>query len=229
LRFNLGARSIGGMKVTDALKAALLSAEETTVTVPLGLYRGIKMRMAPRSSVQFLVGLQERETYPYIRLAARHAHWAIDIGAWHGELCLYLASRDRRIETIAVEPNLDAQLRSNIALNGGLPVRIVAQAIGTGSGMMPLDDIETTSHNPGFIRIDTDGAELDILHSGERMLRAKQPMLLIETHSHSLEDGCIAYISRVGYRTINIIPNAWWRALIPEQRPIEHNRWLWAQ
>jgi len=25
-----------------------------------------------------------------------------------------------------------------------------------------------------------------------------------------------------------IIKDAWWRVIVPEMRPIEHNRWLWA-
>jgi hypothetical protein len=25
---------------------------------------------------------------------------------------------------------------------------------------------------------------------------------------------------------LEVVPNAWWRVILPEMRPIEHNRWL---
>jgi hypothetical protein len=36
------------------------------------------------------------------------------------------------------------------------------------------------------------------------------------------------FLERLGY-TCRVIKNAWWRLLIPEQRPIEHNRWFIAE
>jgi hypothetical protein len=52
--------------------------------------------------------------------------------------------------------------------------------------------------------------------------------LLFETHSKDLEDECIGWLRERGYRC-EIIDNAWWRFIVPEQRPgTPHNRWLWA-
>jgi hypothetical protein len=48
---------------------------------------------------------------------------------------------------------------------------------------------------------------------------------LIETHSLDLERGCIELLAGHGYVT-RIIPNAWWRIAVPEQRHGEINRWL---
>ena len=69
--------------------------------------------------------------------------------------------------------------------------------------------------------------ELSILQSGERLLVEAKPLLLIETHSIALERDCCSYLQSCGYNT-KIVPNAWWRSMIPEQRPLDHNRWLWA-
>ena len=33
------------------------------------------------------------------------------------------------------------------------------------------------------------------------------------------------HLERNGFR-VRIVPNAWWRVVLPEQRPVELNRWL---
>jgi hypothetical protein len=48
---------------------------------------------------------------------------------------------------------------------------------------------------------------------------------LIETHSTELERACVSQLERFGFNT-KIVRNAWWRYIVPEQRPIAHNRWL---
>ena len=60
-----------------------------------------------------------------------------------------------------------------------------------------------------------------------RILQWPNIDLLIETHSTSLEDQSIELLQNFGFAT-EVIKNGWYRRLIPEQRPIDHNRWLWA-
>ena len=61
----------------------------------------------------------------------------------------------------------------------------------------------------GFIKIDADFAEFDILKSGEGLLREGQPLLLVETHSAALERDCSDFLANLGYE-ITIVPNARW-------------------
>jgi hypothetical protein len=51
--------------------------------------------------------------------------------------------------------------------------------------------------------------------------------ILVETYSSEPERHCVNFLEEVGY-TCRIIKDAWWRSLIPQQRPREHNRWLFA-
>jgi hypothetical protein len=51
--------------------------------------------------------------------------------------------------------------------------------------------------------------------------------MIFETHSLELEVDCIAYLKERGY-VVKIIKNGWWRFLVKEIRPIEHNRWFCA-
>jgi hypothetical protein len=52
--------------------------------------------------------------------------------------------------------------------------------------------------------------------------------LLVEVHSHELESRCIKFLEKHRY-TSKVISNSRWRRLIPELRPLPHNRWIWAK
>ena len=106
-------------------------------------------------------------------------------------------------------------------------VVISNQFVGTDSGHACLDDVPVDREKRGFIKIDVDGAELDVLQSGESLLSSDRIDLLVETHSQKLECACERLLTGFGYR-VRVVKNGWYRAVIPELRPTQHNRWLWA-
>lgn len=73
-----------------------------------------------------------------------------------------------------------------------------------------------------------EGAEVDVLAGAQALLMERGVSWLIETHSQMLEEQCIDCLANAGYET-HIIPNAWWRKILPERRPLAHNRWLFAR
>ena len=73
--------------------------------------------------------------------------------------------------------------------------------------------------------MDVDGAEEQILKGAKTINALTDVRWLIETHSNELESLCEGILTVAGFQT-RIIPNAAWRVFVPEQRPIEHNRWL---
>lgn len=210
------------------IKTLFLSEEPAVGRVRYGVFREIRTIAPPASSQQFRLGLWERETYKYIRRACAIAAWLIDIGAGDGELSLLFDLRTQAQPIIAVEPIASDRIRKNAVLNGAKRIEIVNAFIGSGSTQVRLDSLSVPEHLPGFVRIDTEGAEFDILLSGERLLRKSRPCLLIETHSKPLEQNCKKLLEDSGY-TVTIIAQAWWRVLVPEQRGCAHNRWLWAE
>jgi hypothetical protein len=199
----------------------------------LGLYRKLCLDLDFRSQTQLYLGLLERETHRYIRRIAGKCDWFIDVGAGHGELCLFFLKQPRRVGVVAIEPSPDevATLRRNLALNGIADddVEIVTKFVGSGdtADTIMLDAVDVDRNARGFVKIDVEGAELNVLHGGSRLLRPELVDLLIETHSLEIERECMAWLAKSGYQT-EVIHNAWWRRLVPEYRPIEHNRWLWA-
>lgn len=76
-----------------------------------------------------------------------------------------------------------------------------------------------------MIKIDVEGAELDVLKGAEQTLRRLPCGVVVETHALHLEKECLALLQGLGYQT-RIVRNGWYRALLPETRKIPHNRWL---
>jgi hypothetical protein len=194
--------------------------------IHFGPFRGVKLLVAPSTSKQIRYGLWERETYPYIRRAMRESDWVIDIGAGNGEHSIAFALRTSASPIIAIEPGSTEVLRANID-NNGVRDRITIDERSIGTAATHLDSIKVPSAGRGFIKLDADYNELDILNSGIGLLEMRATFLLIETHSSLLETETVRLLQKIGYRT-HIIRNAWWRTIIPETRPSNHNRWLWA-
>jgi hypothetical protein len=215
-------------KIFHKVKSVLLSEQEKVGTIRMGVFRGVKTIASPRSSVQIRLGLWERETYRYIQRAAHEAKWVIDIGSGSGELSIFFDCKTKADPIIAVEAWDTRLLLRNMELNRSSRIKVLEYYLGIEADRMPLSSLKVPRHQRGFIKLDADFAELSILQSGERLLTECKPLLLVETHSAELERDCCAFLHQLGYVT-KIIPNAWWRAIIPEQRPIDHNRWFWAE
>ena len=202
--------------------------------VPFGLFRGLVLELDLRCQSQIYLGLFERETYRWIRRALRQCAWAIDVGAANGELsvCMLRASRAEHVFAFEPQPAELATLRRNLAYNGCSDdnrLVVVEKLAGRAdeAGCVALDDLPIDRAKRGFIKIDVDGAELTVLESAHALLETATIDVLLETHSLDLERRAMAFLSERGY-ACTVIANAWWRALVPEQRPIQHNRWLWA-
>lgn len=187
------------------------------------------------NQTQLYLGLFEKETHRLFRLLAADMETGIDIGADQGEYSLYMASRTNASTVLAIEPGVAAEtlLAQNLTLNGlgeSSRIKTVKCYLGDGSdGTRMLDDLvdKSLAENklPMFIKIDVDGAELAILRGAQRLIGAGQVRWLLETHSLDLERSCISTFKSAGY-AVQVLPNARWRAVLPEKRTVEHNRWL---
>jgi hypothetical protein len=151
-----------------------------------------------------------------------------------GELVLYFAANSIAEKIFAIEPNVSQLdiLSRNLALNvqrGAEKVVVIGRFAGSelSDNSVPLDDLPAPRTERGFIKIDVDGHEVKVLQGATELLSTAPLDLLIETHSAELERSCISLLKAKGFAP-EIIRNAWWRMLIPEQRPMGHNRWLWA-
>jgi hypothetical protein len=220
-------------RLLSRAKSFLLPARKRTYRACFGLYAGLLFDASLRENLQLLLGLWERETYSYIDIARKRCEWVVDVGAGDGELVLFLIKQSPAKTIIAVEPRPDGRknILRNLALNSVDSSRVLIEnqlvGLDTNEGFVSLDRLTEPLAGRGFIKIDVDGAELGVLQSGARCLGKGQLDVMVETHSMSLEWECIRLLESYGF-LCRVIKNAWWRAILPELRPIEHNRWLWA-
>jgi hypothetical protein len=221
-------------RLVAELKSRLLPTGAEPRYVPLGLYRGLRLELDLQTQSQTYLGLAERETHHHLARALESCQWAIDVGAAAGELTILFLLHSRAELVVAIEPRVSetALLSRNLALNGCAQDRRCqilnkCAAEADGSETVALDSLPVDRTKRGFVKIDVDGAELSVLNGASRLLQEATVDLLIEVHSQALEQQVIDRLAVVGYRS-TVIPNGWWRAVVPEQRPIAHNRWLWA-
>jgi precorrin-6B methylase 2 len=177
----------------------------------------------------------ELETHRYLDKWSDY-DWVIDVGAGTGELCLFMLKHKPNVRKIvAIEPNTEEmkRMKLNFKLNPELDVskiKIVTQPIGaqtTGSELSLNEFDRDLVTAPGIIKIDVDGYEVEVLNGSNRILQRQNVDLLIETHSIALENESIRLLRSFGFST-EVVKNGWYRRFLPEHRPGEHNRWLWA-
>jgi hypothetical protein len=217
------------------IKSALITSGRKPRHVRWGLYSGLTLDLDLATETQIYLGLWERETYRFIRSAVIRSRWLVDIGAAKGELSILAATQPNITKVIACEPlgrEVDI-LRANVKLNSAalkVPIDVVLKRVGTEGrpDTVPLDSLAVDRACPGLVKIDVDGAEMDVLRSGLGLLKSGAATLLVETHSKSLEHACVAFLADHDYQ-YRIIRNGWWRIIVPEQRVGDQNRWLWAQ
>lgn len=199
-----------------------------------GPFRGLTMELDLTSQTQIYLGLFEKEIHPWLEQFSNSIRTAIDIGAGYGEYTLYFLAKTPARKIPAFEPSAESRLdtRSNLKLNGlGQDGRLQISEKFVGSANGPngctLDSLAPEILAPCLIKIDVDGGEVDILKGAAQFLRKEDLRWIIETHALQMEEECIRILRQAGFET-RVIPNAWWRRFIPEQRPIPHNRWLMA-
>jgi hypothetical protein len=199
--------------------------------VLFGAGRGLVVLADPASGTQRLLGLAEAEiAHQFVRYAKRCAT-ACDVGASDGWYCLLAHKHNRSIRLIGIEPDpqLKSRAQENFVRNGitdTAKAKWIARLCGPQG--VALDDELAGVPEPILIKIDIEGGELEALQSGARTLASKACYLVVETHSTALEIHCKEFLQKRGYQ-VRIIPQAWFRALVPERRPLAHNQWLVAQ
>jgi len=142
----------------------------------------------------------------------------------------FLRSAAERVVACEPGPTME-QLLANAAANGyamGARFTVERRFVGRSEGSVTIGALLAGLPRPVLVKVDIDGGEFELLRSAEGPASLEQVRWIIETHSLDLEVQCDDWLRSHGYRT-RIIRNAGWRRLLPERRPIPHNRWLVAE
>ncbi len=197
-----------------------------------GPARGLRFTIDFDHQLRFFLGMYETELTPWLERFATPGTVAYDVGADVGYQALVIA-RLTNAPVVAFEPRDEAaaQLERHHQLNRDRigPVQVVRARVSRNSttGTTSLDDFRARSplDPPGLLLVDVDGAELEVLQGAARLFDDVKPHVVIETHSRSLERGCMAILTAASYRPV--IVNA--RRMFGDYRPIAHNRWVVAE
>ncbi|MEQ1948425.1 MAG: FkbM family methyltransferase [Bryobacteraceae bacterium] len=190
------------------------------------------MSLDLQSETQLWLGTFEREIGSWLRQFAAGAEIGIDVGAGHGEYTLFLLTKTQASRIWAFEPDeaTVALLRQNLALNGqgdSERLTIVPRPAGCGANEVALNSLDIPADRSCFVKIDVEGFESSVLRSAQNLLRGSDVRFIIETHSADQERECLEILRGAKFHT-RIADQGWWRMLVPENRPIVHNRWLMA-
>ncbi len=220
------------MSLLSGLKQRWVRSGREPRAILTGLLQGLVMELDLRDQTQLFIGSFERETQPWLKKLSARIATAVDIGAAEGEHTLFFATRTSARVIYVFEPIEECRVRilRNLTLNPShetSQVQLRGQFVGAtdGAGIATLDSICGHLESPCLVKIDVDGGEADILKGATALLRRGDTRWLIETHSVALERDCLASLKAYGYST-QVIPNAWWRCILPEKRGGDQNRWL---
>jgi hypothetical protein len=215
------------------LKRILFGSGNGLKTIRFGIAKGIKMQIDPANKAQRILGLDEFEIHSYFKSFARKCNTFVDIGASDGFYSLIYRKHNPAGSIFSCEgqSRFEAEQRENFGVNGydhGKNFFYTSKFIGSHNegNFITVDTLlQNNAVNDVFLKIDIDGGEVEALKGASGTLKNKNCGLIIETHSLQLENDCISILQSMNY-ACEIIKNAAVRRLLPEQREIEHNRWL---
>ncbi len=213
-------------------KNLFISDETTFRRMRFGICKDCILPVNPRHQFRMLLGQYEAEISRHVRRLVRSGYCCYDIGAASGYYTLTLAKLAAPGQIYAIEPDeslydlLQEAVKRNTHLDSEIDVMcsFMSDSDGEEQRMASLDNLvfEKGYCAPDFLKIDVDGGEQDVLRGARKVIGEHRPDMIVEVHSAELEDFCKEFLENQGYR-ITIVDQS---SLIPEHRPLPHNRWL---
>jgi FkbM family methyltransferase len=182
----------------------------------------------PRA-LDMVIGRYEPATQAVLESMLRPGDVVFDIGANLGYFTLVMAKQvgpGGRVVSFEPDPEMFSALTRNIGRNVddsngivALPAAIGAEAgsvrfargwrstrgrvVSAGGDFeveaMKVDDAADRMGVPRLIKIDVEGAEVDVLLGARAILKSEKPLVLVEVHSEELESRCARLLEEFGY------------------------------
>jgi hypothetical protein len=215
-----------------AIKDRVVPRGRRPFVVRAGIANRVKMNLDLSYQSQIWLGLIERELYPWFRKLSGDIVTAVDVGADEGFYTLFFLCKTSATRVFAFEPESEgrSRLMDNVLLNRNQTERLSLSSKYVSSvdsnESCTLDSLEIVP--PCLIKVDVEGAEMDVLHGATKLLATRGVRWIIEVHSPLLRDQCKRVLSAADLE-VHEVSEASWRWILPELRPRQRHqasRWL---
>lgn len=189
------------------------------------------IELDPRVEADSILGAYERRIQEAMCAELRDGDKVFDVGAHFGYVALVMAScvgSSGHVVCFEPDPVAYRTLCSNVELNAAsvkasitkLPVAVSATAglatfsrgvHSTRGKLSEAGDVEvevvTLDHAlerfglPRLVKVDVEGAEVDVLKGSDELLRTRATVFVVETHSKALNDTCTQIFDSYGYES----------------------------
>ena len=193
-----------------------------------GPLRDMVLEVDPRA-LDMVIGRYEPAIQAVLESTLRKDDVAFDVGSNLGYFTLVMAravGSEGRIVACEPDPEMFSALNRNVARNGHDSGHVAAlpTAVGATKGKVrfargwratrgrivqdggdlevevtTLDELADRFGHPRLVKIDVEGAELDVLRGATEVLKEGKPRLLVEIHSPDLERACGDLLDDLGY------------------------------
>jgi FkbM family methyltransferase len=196
-----------------------------------GALRGKRWLLATRSN--FFFGTYEPEQTALFERYVAAGAVVYDIGAHYGYYSLLssvLSGANGRVFAFEPSPVNLPVLRRHISLNRCANIQVLELAVsdregtahfdlGGGSGighlaeagsvevkLTRLDALAETLPPPAAMKIDVEGAEMQVLRGGAQTIESAKPVIFLSVHSAELKRECEEFLRQRGYTLQEILP-----------------------
>jgi FkbM family methyltransferase len=196
----------------------VLPHQETSITVQAGVGQGLRLCILPQTEKYYWTGLHELHVQEALQRELRPGAVLWDVGAHIGFTSLIasrLVGPTGRVEAFEPFPPNVERLAGSVGLNGFTNVTVHPQAITNRDGTAlfhlhesslqgslvedpsaaaikvaceTLDTVARRLPPPDLIKVDAEGAGLDVLEGGRQFLMTVRPRLIVEFTTPDLLD-----------------------------------------
>ena len=110
----------------------------------------------------------------------------VDVGAHVGTWAIRASRTFRRVVAFEVESRWTAMLKKNVETNSVRNIEVSNIAISSSDSPGKTRTLDSYGLDPTLIKIDTEGAEFEVLKGAAQTLKRSHPRLVVETHTDEL-------------------------------------------